>query len=125
MLIDKKGRLLGKVSIVDVVIVLIILVIVAAAYSKFGKEVIKGASDEDKVVIYLQWDEVPNYVAESIKKGDIVIEDVQKAEFGKVKDITINKSISWAQTDKGEFIKSTKEGYSSICIRVDTRRHFH
>jgi hypothetical protein len=119
MLIDKKGKLFGKISIVDFVIVLVILAVIAGVYYKFGRGLFADNEKAENMIISLYWEEVPDYVVNSIKVGDIVIEDIQKAEFGHVKDVKVDKSVSWAQTDKGEYVKSTKEGYSSINISVE------
>lgn len=118
MFIDKNGKLFSKVSIVDLIIIVIIFVVTFAAVYKFGKEEISGASEEDDLLIQLYQEEVPDFVAKSIKEGDIAIEDVQSAVFGNVKEIIIGKSVSWAQSEKGEYVASTKEGYSSISITL-------
>ena len=40
--------------------------------------------------------------------------------FGKVVDVEVGPSVSWGEDAKGNQVKSTKEGWSSIYITMET-----
>ena len=120
MIIDSKGKLFGKVSIIDILIVLIVLAAVAGVAYKFTKS--KTASPFvklDNLEIKFYQEEVPEYVAKAVKRGDLAVESEQNSVFGRVTDIKVDKSVSWSQTPIGEIIQSTKPGYSSVLITIE------
>ncbi|MCX7747477.1 MAG: DUF4330 domain-containing protein [Clostridia bacterium] len=109
---------MAKLNMMDIFLLIFLVLILGAVVYKFGFNGIWGSSKDDGLLIELYQEEVPEYVAKSIKVGDIVIENVQSAEFGKVTEIKTGKSVSWAQTSQGQFVASSKEGYASIYITV-------
>ena len=67
-MIDEKGRLFGKVNIVDLLIVIIIL----AAGAFLGMKLLgpdSAVANTQKVRVTLYCEETPNYVAEQLEAG--------------------------------------------------------
>jgi hypothetical protein len=120
MIIDNKGRLFGKISIIDILIVVIIIVAVAGIGSKFVKS--KTASPfvkTDKIQVQFYVEDAPDYAIKAVKIGDPVRESIQNTGLGKVIDIKIDKSVSWVQTDKGEYVAASREGYLSCVLTME------
>lgn len=121
MLIDDKGRIFGKISIIDIFIVILAILVGALAWFKFS-----GYSNEDSSsdktqniqIVFFQ-EEINNFSANNIKVGDPASEALQNIGFGKVTDIKIDKSISWSSDAKGIQVSSSKKGYSSIYITME------
>lgn len=125
MVIDSRGKLFGKISIIDIMIVVILMAAIAGVGYKFSKSGTIGSSakaDDLEIVFYAE--EVPDYAAQAIKIGDIVKDGVQNSTFGRVKDIKIGDSVSWAQAENGEWFPSTKKGYVSIYITAEGKGIF-
>lgn len=122
MIVDGKGKLFGKISIIDIVIVLVIVVAVAGVGYKYTKS--KTASPFVKMdTIQLQFyqEEVPEYAAKAVNVGDAAIDAEQSSDFGKVVDVKVDKSVSWLQNPIGKIEPSSKPGYSSIYITMETK----
>jgi len=122
LIIDNKGRLFGKISIIDILIILIIIAAAAGIGYKYTKS--KTASpfvktDDIQVRFYVE--EAPDFAVNAVKIGDPVKESLQNTGLGRVSDITTGKSVSWVQTDKGEYVPASKEGYSSCVITMDAK----
>lgn len=118
--IDNKGKLFGRVSIIDILIVLILIGAVGGAAYKYTKSKTESPfvkSDKIRVVFYSE--ECPEYAANSIVKGASVRDGVQGSSFGTIVDKKVDKSISWAQNIKGEIVASTRPGYVSVYLVVD------
>lgn len=121
MILDKKGRIFGKVSIIDVLIVLILIAGVAVAWPKFFKKdtgtplTVKN----DKLRIVLYQEEAPIFAADAINIGDAATEKVLNSSFGKVTDVKKDKSVSWAKTKDGKQVRSSKDDFSSIYITLE------
>lgn len=121
MIFDKKGKLFGKISIVDIIVVVIIVAVVGGLYYKFGKSgTATPFTKPDTIRISFYHEDVPNYVINSIKVGDIVRDRVQGATFGKVTDIQIGPDIFYGLAETGRtVIASSRPGYSSVTITVE------
>ena len=66
-MIDEKGRLFGKVNIVDLLIVIIILAAAAfLGYKLLGPQ--STAANTQKVLVTLYCEETPNYVADQLEE---------------------------------------------------------
>jgi hypothetical protein len=120
MIIDNKGRLFGKISIIDILIVVIIVVAVAGIGSKFARS--KTASPfvkTDKIQVRFYVEDAPDYAVKAVKIGDPVKESIQNTGLGKVVDIKIDRSVSWVQTDKGEYVAASREDHSSCVVTME------
>ncbi|MCX7711588.1 MAG: DUF4330 domain-containing protein [Clostridia bacterium] len=121
-IIDSKGKLFGKISIIDILIVVVLIGAIAGAGYKYIKA---RASNpfvkQDKVQITFYCEEFPEYAAseDNIKKGSLVKDGVQGTVLGAVTEVKTGKAISFAQSDKGEFNASSKQGYLSAYITAE------
>lgn len=122
MIIDSKGKLFGKVSIIDLLIVLVLVAAVAGVGYKFVQSRTESIFVKtDTLVVQFYQEEVNDFTAKALKIGDIALENEQSADFGVVTDIKIDSAVSWAQNPVGGFVQSSKPGYSSIYITMETK----
>jgi len=125
MVIDKNGRLFGKVSIIDVLIVAFILsagAFFAARYlTQRNNPIIAGGSLDDLIIKFYS-EEVNNFVVDAIKEGDAAKEFAQYANFGTVVKVEKADSITWVGDIDGIINPSSKDGYySSITVTTKAR----
>lgn len=123
MIIDNKGKLFGKISIIDILIFLIIVAVVAGlgyklTRSKSGSPVF---TKQDEIEVKFRHDDVPEFVVRAIKEGDPVRESVQNASFGKVSNVETGESIVWLDTEDGQSVKGSREGYYSVEITMNAK----
>ena len=120
MIIDDKGKLFGKISIIDILVVCLVLAGIAGAYYKFGRsKTISFITRPDKIEMTFFTEDLPEYVGAGIKPGDIVKDRVSGSAFGKVKEVVIGPDIFYSPNDQGQMIKSSKEGYASLKLVVE------
>ncbi|HOV26238.1 MAG TPA: DUF4330 domain-containing protein [Pseudobacteroides sp.] len=122
MILDSKGKLFGKISIVDVLILLVVIgAIVGVGYKLTQSEVGVGVAlaKQDKIEISFYADEVPNFVTSAVSKGDLAKDFERNVVFGNVTDVVVAPSKSWASDNNGKIVTSTKEGFSSIKVTVE------
>lgn len=120
MIIDEKGKLFGKISIIDIIIVLVVIVAIGGVGYKFTKS--KTASPfvkQSPVIVTFYEEEAPGYAAKAIQKGNLAVEAEQNAVLGRVTDIKLDKSVSWAQSPIGQVIPSSREGYNSLFVTIE------
>ena len=113
MFIDSKGKLFGKISIVDILIILVVVIAAAGIGYKFKSSPLLK---QDKLEVVLFIEEAPEYTAPAIKVGDSIREVARGGTLGTVTDIQVGDSIAFAANDQGEYVKSSKEGYKSLTI---------
>lgn len=125
-IIDEKGRVFGKISIIDVFVVIFIgLLCVVGVYKYLNKETATDVQKEkENLVITFIAEESPSYVPETLKIGKSVRETVWRSDLGTVVDFKIEPSISYATTFQGDYIKTTKEGYNSVEITINCEGYF-
>lgn len=110
-----------KFTFIDLVILIVILGSIFTVSRKFSKAKVSTplATKSQKIQVSFFIEEVPEFAAKAIEIDDPVRESIQNASFGRVRDINIGDSISWARNKEGNFITTPREGYSSLTITMD------
>lgn len=93
-IIDRNGRLFGKISVIDVLVILVVLVMAAALYFK-GHQAHTGAAVTEQAIIFqIRARGVNEYVAAAIQKGDGVYDSVYPSggrALGEITDIQVER----------------------------------
>jgi hypothetical protein len=120
MLFDKKGKLFGKISIVDILIAVIIIAVIGGVYYKFGKSgTVTAFTKTDKIQMSFVSESIPNYIVNSIKVGDVAKDRVQNVVVGKVVDIAIGADKQVEPNSEGVVVMSSRPDYCSVTITVE------
>jgi hypothetical protein len=120
MLFDKKGKLFGKISIVDILIVVIIIAVIGGVYYKFGKSgTVTAFTKTDKIQMSFVSESIPNYIVNSIKVGDVAKDRVQNVVVGKVVNIAIGADKQVEPNSEGVVVMSSRPDYCSVTITVE------
>jgi hypothetical protein len=120
MLLDKKGKLFGKISIVDVLVILLIIAVAGGLYYKFGKSgTVTPFTQTQTVQVTLSLESVNQYIANNIKEGDIVQDRVQNITMGKVTSVKTGPDVSYFLNSNGLTIKGSKDGYCSLTVTFE------
>lgn len=120
MLIDEKGKLFGKVNIIDLTIVLVIVVAFAGAYYKFSKANVGPMVKQDNVIIKFIAEEASDYAADAVKDGDVATDDKQNLVLGKVVGKPeIGEALTAGVNSEGEYVQSSMPGKVSAIVTVE------
>jgi hypothetical protein len=120
MILDKKGKLFGKISIVDVLVILLIIAVGAGLYYKFGKSgTVTPFTHTQTVQVTLSLESVNQYIGNNIKEGDIVQDRVQNVTMGKVTSVKTGPDTSYFLNANGLVIKGSKDGYCSLSVTFE------
>lgn len=121
-IIDNKGKLFGKVSIIDILIVVILLGGIAGIGLRFVKS---GSTTtllkNDKVQVILFCPETPDYTVDpkNAPQGSVVKDATTSNVFGSLKEIKSGPSVFFSPTATGEFVAASKEGFVSAYITAE------
>jgi len=124
MIIDSKGKLFGKISIIDIIVVLVVIAAIAGiGYKMRQSNVIVLTAKTDKIRLTFYGEESTEYAVKASKVGDIVKDFEKGPTFGKVaEEIKTGDALSFTdftQYVDGEWIVGSKPGYCSYYMVVD------
>lgn len=120
MLIDRRGKLFGKVSIVDIMIVIAILGLFPLVWFLINANIKNNVPIEShNINVTFKVDEVPDVFSDSIQNGLNVKVQQQDAIFGKVVDFSIDDRIVYGTNSSGKWIASAKPNYKSAVFIVE------
>jgi hypothetical protein len=114
-MIDKKGRIFGVVSLVDLFAVVMVGAIVAFVYFNVGSARFE-LDDEQAVLITFFHPTLEDFTVHAVDIGAPVINDANETFMGYVVGVDIADSISFMPDIHGMEVASPMQGYSSIAI---------
>lgn len=122
MLIDKNGKLFGKISVIDILIVVLFIGAILFSLNKIGLFSPKDAlvTNNDKIEIIFYQEEINTFTANNVNIGDPATESLQNSSFGNVTEVKIEDSVSWGADEDGKQVSTSKEGYSSVYISLES-----
>ena len=87
-IIDRNGRLFGKISIIDLLVILVVLVMAAALYVKTNhKEITSTTTVNTPITYQMLVRGVRTYVADAVQAGDLIY-DPDRSSGGALGTIT-------------------------------------
>ena len=117
-MIDEKGRLFGKVNIVDLIIVIIIIAAAAFIGMKlFGPE--STTANTENVRITLFCEETPTFVADQLEAGVEAWDSENQVTLGTLVDWTLGDSQSAVTDANGNVVEIARSGYNSVRLTVE------
>ncbi len=116
MIIDEKGKLFGKVNIIDLVIILVIIAAVAFVGFKFLAPGMNNADTAGVAEVKFYIEEVSDFVADKIQIGDRLMDEAKNVSLGVVTNIEFAPAVSYGTNSEGKWVTSSKEGYKSMIL---------
>lgn len=93
-IIDRNGRLFGKISVIDVLVILVVLVMAAALYFKEHQAHTGTSVVEQTITFQIRARGVNNHVAAAIQEGDGVYDSVYASggrALGEIVEIQVER----------------------------------
>ena len=124
-IIDRNGRLFGKISVIDVLVILVVLVMAAALYFK-GQQTHTGAAGTEQTITFqIRVQGLNNYVAAAIVEGDGLYDSVYASggrALGEIIDIQVERSPGTKLTETiGDGTSGIIEADSTVDLLITVR----
>lgn len=119
-IVDKNGRLFGKISLIDLLFIAVIIVLAAAIYIRVfsdGKVNMK-TSGSDTFTYEMTVFSVREYTLNAMQIGDELYDD-NDVYIGKITGIESEQSETYNSTYDGKFEKGVMEGRYDINLTVE------
>jgi len=92
-IIDSKGRLFGRINIIDLIFLLLLIIVIVAGYRFLNQPKFLSLSDEKLEPVHVQISNQPMYILNNIKVGDEVFDEGRNIGTITEKHITKIESI--------------------------------
>ncbi len=131
MILDKKGKLFGKISIVDLAFILVILIAIGGIFftkAKLEKEtvlsnesnmLIKSDTSLDTLQIKMRVKEVRDVTRDAIVVGDSVYVTASDKQLGTVKEVSAEPAMRNVISDNGTVYQATVPDRYDVTIVVE------
>ena len=118
MIINKEGKLFGKVSIIDIAVVLIIAILVAGIAFKFSGGKTSVVSGNEKIECTLFIKNVRMYTVDALKKGGSTYDDISKEKIGEITDVRYEEGEYQVNMADGSFKPVVPEDKYNVYVTV-------
>lgn len=121
-LIDREGRLFGRVSVIDLVVALLVVVMAVALYVKDHRldASSTGSASSTPIVFTAVRGQVEDYIVDAIHVGDMVydLDNSSGGAIGVITDVEVSPSSQVTTTYRGEYIEAPYDGAKTVAITV-------
>ena len=115
-MIDKNGKIGGKVSIIDLIILVLLLAVLAFVGYRFLTKDRSGVINTQQVYMSFTGTEVPKYVAENLEIGARVLDDTEHNVLGYVTDVQTGRGYHYDVDKNGETVALFPEDSASVVV---------
>ena len=121
MIIDKQGRIGGKLNIIDVCVALaLVIAVIVVAARFFSPRSILGTGTETFVIKYYA-EEAPVFACDAVFIGGRVEDEQKNIDMGVITDIQTEPGYMYVPDAQGQLHRAHKEGYYSIEITSEVQ----
>ncbi len=119
-MIDKNGKLFGKINLIDLLIILVIIAAVAFFATKaFTPAQETANTDTGTVRVQFFSSKVPVGAAEAIEVGAPAFEDTTNVQFGKVVAVESEPAYTYLVDDDGNPVKTEVPYSYAVSVTVE------
>ncbi len=118
-MINKDGKLFGKISIVDIAVVLIILILGFGIYAKFGGQAGAVVSSSEKIECTFLVKNVRNYTADALDKKGALYDKVSKEYIGDITKVVVKEGLYQVNMADGSFKQIAPEERYNVYVTVE------
>ena len=115
-MIDKNGKIGGKVSIIDLLILIILIAAIAFVGYRFLTKDRSGVVSTQDVYMSFTGTEAPQYVVDALELGARVIDDTENNVLGYVTDIQTGQGYHYDVDREGKTVAIFPEDTASVTV---------
>lgn len=119
-MLDKKGKLFGKISVIDLGIIILLIVFALGVYLKFGVlEQTNTSTTNEKITFTLKIPAVRMLYFDQLKVGDAMYESTDNTRIGEITDVYYEDAeVTYVDLD-GQSVNGPAEGRYDIYVTVE------
>lgn len=102
-MIDNKGKLFGKINIIDLSVILIVLLALILTFVKFNYNPVKNDKTQTTIQYTLMVKGVRDFTVNAFKEGDEIFESTSENSLGKIVSIHTKETEKYMADANGDF----------------------
>jgi len=118
-IIDEKGRLFGKISIIDLVVLVVVAILVVAVMIKFTALEKSSVGASDTITYQVRIENIREYTTKGVRIGDIIYENVGGTNIGVVTNIEVSQAMATQVLADGSFARVPVENRYDVVLTVE------
>lgn len=119
MIIDKNGKIGGKVSIIDIAIILIIVIAIAGICQRFGSRITSSVKSSEEFRYVLKIEGVRQYTVDALNKKGAVTDKRSEKNMGEITDVKVETATRESVTADGVVTYAELPNYYTCYVTVD------
>lgn len=121
MILDKNGKIGGKVSIIDLAVVLIVLVVIAGIGMRYGSRVTSAVKSDAQFEYEIKVEGIRECSVEAIEKKGAVTDKKSEMNMGEIVDVRVEDATKESVTADGKVTYAKLPDYYTCYITVRGR----
>lgn len=106
MIIDKNGKLFGKINIIDLAVILAVIVVAVGVIVRFTGGAGKIVTEGTKIEYTVRVQGVRQYTVDALQKKGIITNKKYTAVVGEIKDVVVTPAKQRAVTANGQLVQA-------------------
>ena len=120
-ILDRDGRLFGKISIIDVIVLVVVAVLAATLYLKHQMPQTSGGVSTTAVVYQMRLENQPEYMLSAIQVGDQLydLERSTNGALGTIQDIQVSEGTYMGALPDGTYGPIPAKGRYNLLLTLE------
>lgn len=119
MIINKEGKLFGKISIVDIAVVLILVLLAIGIYTRFSGNTKVVVSNGQKIQCTFVVKNLRQYSVDALKKGGPMFDKTSKELIGTITDVRVEPGKYNINMSDGTYKAAVPEDRYNVYVTVE------
>lgn len=119
MILDKNGKIGGKVSIIDILILLVVVVVAAGICMRYGSRVTSSVKSSEKFEYVLKIEGVRQYTVDALNKKGAVTDKRSEKNMGEITDVRVENATKESVTADGLVTYAEVPDYYTCYVTVN------
>jgi hypothetical protein len=104
MILDKNGKIGGKVSIIDIGVILIVLVVIIGIFARFGSSMTSAVQSNEKFEFTVKVTGVRQFTIDALNKKGKITDKNSEMDLGEITDVEIVPTEFQSTTASGDIV---------------------
>ncbi len=120
-IIDEKGRIFGKISIIDIIVLLLAILVVCGIFVKHAEDshTKKISADTQKITYQIELKSVRDGTVNSFREGDKVFDTEKEVEIGTIKSVEAVDAVSSKTNSEGIYVETKVPEKYDVTLTIE------
>lgn len=105
-MIDKNGKIGGKLSIIDLAVIILVVVIAAGITIRYSAKATTAVTSSEQFNCVVKVNNVREYTVDALKKGGVITDKKSEKVLGEIKGVEVEQAVFQSTTADGRIVQS-------------------